>query len=258
MEPLHEANDSAQPVQVGLVRRRWGLLVGLVILVLGVGLGTLGAVRLFPNYRGVFQTSVAMENTVMPGDRLAFRSSGPIVPRRGDVVLVLRNVNGVSGLVVKRVIGLPGDTLMCCDAQNRLVVDGRHVTEEYVHRDPVNPGGTYMPFQATVPPGKVFIAGDDRGNSDDSRLDGPVPISQLVGIGVSSPSARSIPLTHAFVNAGLPGLPTPADMGWEYDLELLGGGVLATAFAVIWLLVLGARAMVLRRRRARPAGQSTS
>lgn len=232
----------------------------MVILVLGVGLGTLGVVRFFPNYLGVYQQdSVSMENTVMPGDHLTFRSSGPIVPRRGDVVLLDLHMNGVSGLLIKRVIGLPGDTLMCCDAQNRLVVDGRHVTEEYVHRDARVPEMTYMSFQATVPPGKVFIAGDDRGNSDDSRFYGPVPTSNIVGIGVSSPLGPSIPRTHAFVNAGLPGpLPTPADLGWEYDIELVGGGVLATAFAVVWLIVVGVRVVVLRRRRIRLARQSMS
>jgi signal peptidase I len=83
---------------------------------------------------------------------------------------------------MKRVLGLPGDTVGCpavasgqCDG---VTVDGVRLNEPYLA------GGT-PPFAAvTVPAGQVFVLGDDREVSADSRTVGPVPISGVRGVAV--------------------------------------------------------------------------
>jgi signal peptidase I len=154
--------------------------------------------------------------------------------------------------VVQRVIGVGGDTVFCCDTHDRITVNGRPVTEDYVHPDPDIPsaGTEHLLFRTTVPSGTVFVAGDDRGNSYDSRFRGPVSIPDLRGVAVtdgSVPAFRRVPATTAFVAAGLPGS-AGQDVGYLLDGALFLAGVLLLVVGGIWLLVIGVRA-VLRRRR---------
>ena len=78
--------------------------------------------------------------------------------------------------VVKRVIGLPGDTVRCCDSQGRVVVDNKPLTENYVYQNDHRPFGP-----VTVPKGDLWVMGDHRADSSDSRYNGFVPISSVVG-----------------------------------------------------------------------------
>lgn len=78
--------------------------------------------------------------------------------------------------VVKRVIGVPGDTVKCCDTQGRVVVDGKSLDEPYVFQDDHKPFGP-----VTVPKGELWVMGDHRSDSSDSRYNGFVPISSVVG-----------------------------------------------------------------------------
>ncbi|MFW2513624.1 signal peptidase I [Demequina sp. SO4-13] len=86
--------------------------------------------------------------------------------------------------LVKRVVGLPGETVECCDDEGRLLVNGEPLDEPYLVED-VSPSET--DFSTTVPPGYVWMMGDNRPNSADSRAHqgnpggGSVPISSIVG-----------------------------------------------------------------------------
>jgi signal peptidase I len=110
----------------------------------------------------------------------------------GDVVLVSRSVPRLAGLsrgdlvvfrspedgrpTLKRVVGLPGEEVVVLDSV--LHVDGRPVAEPYVDH-PLIDG--YYSRTYRVPAGAVFVMGDNRGNSVDSRDYGPVDQERLVG-----------------------------------------------------------------------------
>jgi signal peptidase I len=89
---------------------------------------------------------------------------------------------------VKRVIGLPGDKVACCDARGRITVNGESINEPYVEDNselnaPPNPTQcTSRRFtEVTVPAGQMFVMGDHRAVSQDARCQGPVPIENVIG-----------------------------------------------------------------------------
>jgi signal peptidase I len=93
-------------------------------------------------------------------------------PRQGDIV-VLRSPQS-SELLIKRVIGLPGETVEI--RQGRVYINGQELDEPYRER---STGGNWGPI--IVPPLRVFVLGDNRGFSNDSRAFGMVPIDNIVG-----------------------------------------------------------------------------
>lgn len=101
---------------------------------------------------------------------------------RGDIVVFKATtpkwIGAVGGHedIVKRVIGLPGDTVQCCNAQGRVVVDGKPLDEPYVYQDDHKAFGPQ-----TVPKGQLWVLGDHRSDSSDSRYNGTVPINSVVG-----------------------------------------------------------------------------
>ncbi|MBH5337230.1 signal peptidase I [Streptomyces pactum] len=109
----------------------------------------------------------SMEPTVERGSRvLAERIDGDEV-RRGDVVVFQDKAWGDLPMV-KRVVGVGGDTVACCDRDGRLTINGTPVEEPYLR---LGRGAPASPteFSATVPDGKLFLLGDHRNDSLDSR-----------------------------------------------------------------------------------------
>lgn len=157
--------------------------------------------------------SGSMENTLMVGDRMLVNELVPgVAPlRRGDVV-VFHDPGGWLGPgmgddLVKRVIGLPGDTVTCCDAHGRLSVNGHAVDEPYVVLRPGSDRVAEQDFTETVPAGQLWVMGDNRYDSADSRAHGTVPVSDVVGraVVITWPINRwSVPSRHADVWDAVP------------------------------------------------------
>ena len=93
-------------------------------------------------------------------------------PRRGDVVVIDRPEE--KGLLVKRAVALPGETVAVQDGQ--VFINGQPLEEPWAIRQ----GGMDYP-PTLVPPLHVFVLGDNRVESRDSRYFGPVPVDQIGG-----------------------------------------------------------------------------
>lgn len=108
----------------------------------------------------------SMDPTVKAGDRvLAERIAGGEV-HRGDVVVFQDSVWG-SVPMVKRVVGVGGDKVDCCGKQGKLSVNGKALDEPYLKTTGPN---SQSPFKSTkVPQGRLFLLGDHRVDSLDSR-----------------------------------------------------------------------------------------
>jgi signal peptidase I len=85
---------------------------------------------------------------------------------------------GIKDLI-KRVIALPGETIDIRD--NQVVIDGRVLEEPYLAEDVVTAPTGSIEFPFEVPEGCVFVMGDNRTDSRDSRIFGPVDEDQIVG-----------------------------------------------------------------------------
>lgn len=150
---------STGPVGSRTGQRLSGLAVALG-LVLFLGGFAWGAVV----YRPYTVPTSSMTPTIDAGDRiLAQRVDGGEV-RRGDVV-VFKDATWANAPMVKRVVAVGGDTVSCCQ-DGKLEVNGEEIDETYL------PKGTPAEMSnfptVTVPKGRLFLLGDERGNSVDS------------------------------------------------------------------------------------------
>ncbi|MGW0120933.1 signal peptidase I [Streptomyces sp. NPDC003327] len=119
-------------------------------------------------YRPYTIPSDSMTPTIEVNSRvLAERIDGSEV-RRGDIV-VFRDPLWGNAPMVKRVVGIGGDTVVCCDAQRRLTVNGTAVDEPYLRPGTDLIASAGEEFSATVPADGLFLLGDDRHTSLDSR-----------------------------------------------------------------------------------------
>ncbi|BBE23030.1 hypothetical protein MN0502_19130 [Arthrobacter sp. MN05-02] len=199
-------------------------------------------------FRAFFIPSGSMEETLEIDDRIFVNQlvPQPFDLQRGDIVVFrdtedwlppqaavqvswLKEALIFIGLapdesqqhLVKRVIGLPGDHVVCCDAEGRLTVNGEPLDEPYLF-----PGASPsdLPFDVVVPEGKVWVMGDHRNASADSRANRDKPGEGFVEIENIEGKAAVIawPLTrigflgnHPDVFGGVPdpepaAQPTPA------------------------------------------------
>jgi signal peptidase I len=149
------------------LNRRRRLVAQLVALGCVVALGHFAAEPMRVSSTSMVPTFRSGDEVLV--DKLAYREDQP---RRGDLVVFDRSPDRL----LKRVVAIPGDEVGIEDGV--LVVNGRPVEEPAVDRRQVD-GSYFGPAQ--VPAGTVFVLGDNRANSVDSRTIGPVPVTDLVG-----------------------------------------------------------------------------
>jgi signal peptidase I len=205
--------------------------------------------------------SGSMENTLLPGDRILvnklvyrFRSieRGYIVvfsgsgswdpptpaPSLWDRVTGLVGIAGRGTDYVKRVIGVPGDHVVCCNAAGQVTVNGVALSESsYVY-----PGAapSQIRFNITVPPGRLWVMGDNRADSDDSRYrvgdpgGGTIPESAVVGRAfvIVWPLSRigDLPIPNTFQQPALRAAAATA----AAPPAAVGGGVAALSGGVLF------------------------
>lgn len=127
--------------------------------------------------------SESMEPTLQPGDRvvvnkLSYRAHDV---NRGDIVVFKRPDRAPGGpsapkQLIKRVIGLPGETVATRDGQ--ILIDGKLLVEPYLPEDTP----TYdIDNPVTIPDGQIWVMGDNRLHSGDSRYFGPIEIDTIIG-----------------------------------------------------------------------------
>ncbi|MER8187429.1 signal peptidase I [Kitasatospora sp. NPDC094015] len=133
------------------------IALGFVMLVAGFGLVAV-------DYRPYRVPSASMSPTIKIGDIVLARKTDGAGVGRGDIVIFKDSVWGDSDMV-KRVVAVAGDTVSCCDSRQRLLVNGVPIDEPYVDRGI----GSGEAFSITVPEGRLFVLGDFRTNSIDSR-----------------------------------------------------------------------------------------
>lgn len=134
--------------------------------------------------------SGSMEPTLEVGDRVLVNKLSYDLHQvhRGDIIVFTKPANdpspGVKDLI-KRVIGLPGETIQGIDGQ--VYIDGRKLTEPYLPRSGQSGyPGPLTAFPASFPPtvvprGDYYVMGDNRGDSADSRFIGPISGKLIVG-----------------------------------------------------------------------------
>ncbi len=126
--------------------------------------------------------SRGMRDTLQPGDKIlvdkTYYTFHPV--NRGDVAVFYSSGNG-SPSWVQRVVAIPGDRIEIRD--ERVYLNGEEIDKPYARfRGPIPPYANFSSMdQMIVPDGHVFMLGDDRRMSRDSRTIGPVSLENLIG-----------------------------------------------------------------------------
>lgn len=179
--------------------------------------------------RSFFIPSASMEQTLMIDDRVIVNELVPkaVAVDHGDIV-VFKDPGGwlparppveVTGIqagtewvlslfglaspdsndhLIKRVIGLPGDTVQCCSADGKIMVNGVAITEPYITIPAGETRASAIDFNVTVPESSLFVMGDNRYNSKDSRYNTDKPGGGFVGMDnvVGRAFVLSWPMSH--------------------------------------------------------------
>lgn len=203
--------------------------------------GLRDSVRIFTD------NSDSMGNTLQRGDWLLVDPRSDV--HRGDIVIVSDpqgpRVN--PGNYVERLIGLPGDHVACCDAAGDVTVNGKELHEqEYLY-----PGDSpsRIRFSVTLGKGQVWVMGDHRSISRDSREWGSVPEANIVGWVFETrrgSSDLSLTTPSTFIEDGLA---SPRSQAAPAAFSLSLTGLVLAPLALLALGVLGVTRWAIRKRR---------
>jgi signal peptidase I len=247
-------------------------------------------------FQAFFIPSGSMENTLLKGDRVivnrlsykvghvqrgqivvfsgvdSWTPEGSVIPPSNPVLREFSKVGSYLGFApsgeqdfIKRVIGIPGDHVVCCNAAGQITVNGKALTEHYLYPGSDN---RTLPFDIVVPPGRLWVEGDHRNDSADSRSHtglpggGTIPINKVIGRAfvIVWPFSRlhrlEIPASYGAVSD------TSASAAPDMTVSNMTASALPSVIGVAAVLPFGALRLRRRRRqRGRPdrvSGPSTT
>ncbi|WP_371479364.1 signal peptidase I [Kitasatospora sp. NBC_00315] len=238
MSNVAEKADQAagRPVRAARPGRRPSSIVQGVAIGLGLVLMLGGFALIAVDYRPYRIPSASMTPTLQIGDTVLARKADGGTVGRGDVV-VFRDQAWGGELMVKRVVAVGGDTVACCGDGNRLSVNGEAVDEPYLTKDGVQGAA----FSVQVPAGRLFMLGDNRMNSLDSRTHvevagGSVPATDVVARveATIQPFGRLGMLGRpgSFDAVGGPGASAPGPLEPAAYATVVGAGLIVLTCAV--------------------------
>jgi signal peptidase I len=202
-EKEREKTQPEAPPTLGERAKREALAWLWIILIFLFIYGVVGQARVIP--------SSSMEPTLLVGDhlimdRLGYDAGVPFtnwhvslwrMPKRQQIIILRPPYGGAD--LIKRVIGMPGDTLEIHDGS--VWINNVRLLEPYI-KEPMNPYDTFGPVN--IPDGNYFVMGDNRADSYDSRYWGTVPRANVIGtpmliyLSINDPPAPGMTQTQAW------------------------------------------------------------